>query len=214
MFVSPSRRCACGIMDFASCSSSLFSDSHPIPRRPRSQAGFELEDVCGTLMRFGACMAHLCGCTYLLSRSEYLTKTKTDARWTCRFSHTRQRPKACVRARTFGPASRGAAWSEAGEPARPISLTPGPCVRRPKLLSLPRSTRSRCTAHHFTSSGVRVDVVDVECTKTAHLQHTMYQSARMCRPRVPDPINHRRPLLNIMTRTTGLAPLCCSGMTI
>lgn len=136
MFVSPWRRCACGIMDFASCSSSLFSDSHPIPRRPRSQAGFELEDVCGTLMRFGACMAHLCGCTYLLSRSEYLTKTKTDARWTWRFSHPRQRPKACVRARTFGHASRGAAWSEAGAPARPISLTPR-AVRTSTKTSVP-----------------------------------------------------------------------------
>ena len=103
------------------------------------------------------------------------------------------------------------------KPARrrvPSPSPPGPCVRRPRLLSLPRSTRSRRTAHHFTSSGARVYVVDVQCTKTAHLQHTMYQSARMCRPRVPDPINHRRPLLNIMTRTTGLAPLCCSGMTI
>ena len=162
MFVSPSRRCACGIMDFASCSSSLFSDSHPIHRRPRSHAGFEFEDVCGTLMRFGACVAHLCGCTYLLSRSEYLTSTKTDAHgWTCRFSHPRQRPKACVRARTFGHASRVRLSRKPARRRVPSPSPPGPCVRRPRLLSLPRSTRSRRTAHHFTSSGARVDVVDV-----------------------------------------------------
>ena len=127
----------------------LFRSSY-IPRHPRSHAGFEFEDVCGTLMRFGACVAHLCGCTYLLSRSEYLTSTKTNAHgWTCRFSHPRQRPKACVRARTFGPASRGAAWSEAGAPARPISLTPGPTKTSVPAPHLPGVDVQRITSLHL-----------------------------------------------------------------
>ena len=74
------------------------------------------------------------------------------------------------------------------KPARrrvPSPSPPGRAHVDQDFCPCPASTGRR-TAQNFTSSGACEYVVDVQCTKSVHLQHTTCHSARTCRP-VPDP---------------------------